>query len=270
MKSLQFPLVSVVTVVYNAKDALSETLANVSKQGYANKEVIVIDGGSTDGTIKVIEENAPIITNSVSERDYGIYDAMNKGILRANGKWLIFMNAGDVFYSSDTLSNIFEKNSFDGFDVIYGKHVTNYGDYSYVNGQLAPLDSIWKKMPFSHQAVFCKTEWLKKRGFDTTYKVVADHDMMYEYYRGGAKFHFIDEVIAIASLGGVSDTHRIKSYRERLVFIRKYPSSTIKVLYFRCVLIKEYIFSFVKHILGQNVVARIVKVRNAVFREIED
>jgi len=263
------PTVSIVTISFNSSADLEKTVASVLSQGYKQKEFLVIDGGSTDGSLAVIKKNDSQIDFWCSEPDRGIYDAMNKGIQHANGQWLIFMNAGDIFYSTETLKNIFEENSINAFDIIYGKHVTSYGEYSFVNTQLAPLHTIWKKMPFSHQAVFCKTEWLKARGFDTNYKVVADHDMMYEYYLKGAKFYFLDEVIAVASLGGISDTQRIQSYRERLSFIRKYSASSFKMLYLRSILIKEYIFLYIKQFLGPSIVARIIKARNSVFRDIE-
>lgn len=95
MKSL--PIISVITVTYNCCDTIEQTILNVLKQTYLYLEYIVIDGGSTDGTVDVIKKYAHKLAYWVSEPDKGIYDAMNKGTLAATGEWLLFRNSGDFF-----------------------------------------------------------------------------------------------------------------------------------------------------------------------------
>ena len=103
------PTVSIVTVTYNANALVENTLDNIRKQDYPNKEIIVIDGNSTDGTTDIIKSCAArgSVTKWISENDNGIYDAMNKGVNMATGEWIIFMNAGDYFASDNVLSQIF-------------------------------------------------------------------------------------------------------------------------------------------------------------------
>ena len=103
------PLISVVTVSYNAVDTIERTILSVLNQTYSDIEYIIIDGGSTDGTVDLIKKYADKITYWVSEPDQGIYDAMNKGIDVATGEWINFMNSGDSFYRQDVLSSLFDK-----------------------------------------------------------------------------------------------------------------------------------------------------------------
>ena len=115
-------LISVVTVCYNAVNDIEKTIMSVLGQTYKNIEYIIIDGGSIDGTIDIINKYKEHISLFVSEPDKGIYDAMNKGLMKANGQWINFMNAGDTFASNSVISNIFGCNESDliKYDVIYG------------------------------------------------------------------------------------------------------------------------------------------------------
>ena len=100
---MNIALISIITVSYNAVKTIEDTINSVLNQTYPNIEYIIIDGGSTDGTLDVIKKYQDKITYWVSEPDKGIYDAMNKGALKATGVWLHFMNAGDTFYDEQVL-----------------------------------------------------------------------------------------------------------------------------------------------------------------------
>ena len=119
----QQPLVSVITVVFNGEQFLERTLSSVIKQTYPNIEYIIIDGGSTDKTIDIIRKYEDKIAHWVSEKDNGIYDAMNKGIKRAKGKWINFMNAGDYYYDHNVLEKISNLFIRQNEGIIYGKTI---------------------------------------------------------------------------------------------------------------------------------------------------
>ena len=102
----KFPKITIVTISYNIVTYIEKTILSVVNQTYPNIEYIVIDGGSTDGTLDVIKKYSDKITYWVSESDKGIYDAMNKGIDAATGDWINFMNAGDVFYHNNVIDEI--------------------------------------------------------------------------------------------------------------------------------------------------------------------
>lgn len=175
------PLISVVTVSYNAATTIEETILSVLNQTYSNIEYIIIDGGSTDGTVDIIRKYADRLAYWISEPDKGIYDAMNKGIAAASGDYINFMNAGDVFYDQDVIKNIFEKTYPNDCNVIYGKTLVHYRWGTYI---VSPTDlSVLKKrMCLCHQSVFVRVSTHKANPFDTSFKITADYIFLHNLY----------------------------------------------------------------------------------------
>lgn len=189
------PKVSVITVSYNAVSIIEDTILSVINQTYfSNIEYIIIDGGSKDGTVDVIKKYANKIAYWVSEPDKGIYDAMNKGILKASGEWINFMNAGDGFYSLDTVAEFVGKIPSDT-DIAYGDTMIKLavGD---VLDKPKPIEKIVKQMVFGHQATFIRTQLHKKMLFDTTYRSSGDYNFFYQAYQSGYKFTYIPLIVA--------------------------------------------------------------------------
>ena len=112
------PTLSVITIVYNNVKHIERTIFSVVNQTYPNIEYIVVDGKSTDGTLQIIERYKTRIAKIISEKDEGIYDAMNKGLAAATGDYVIFMNSGDEFYKTDTVERVFE--TAPDADIYYG------------------------------------------------------------------------------------------------------------------------------------------------------
>ena len=196
--------ISVVTVCYNAADTIDKTMLSVLNQTYHDIEYIIIDGGSTDGTVEIIRKYADRIAYWVSEPDKGIYDAMNKGIKVATGEWINFMNAGDSLFSRDTLQQFIE--SYPHMDVVYGyaMYMTQGRSFRFKN---SPMSEIEKKMPFCHQAVFTKVELLKKVLFDERFKSSGDYNLYYNLYKQKCTFQNIDVIVATFDAStGISKT----------------------------------------------------------------
>lgn len=199
-------LVTIVTVCYNASDLIEETIKSVVSQNYPNKEYIIIDGGSTDGTIDIIKKYGSKIDCWISEKDCGIYDAMNKGILRSSGKWINFMNAGDTFYSAnaiDSFINSVEENSI----IVYGDTLLVYdlGERLKKPDDLARLK---KEMVFGHQSSFIRTDYHKRNLFDISFRSSGDFKFFHDSYYKGVKFQYIPITIArYLARGGFSNTH---------------------------------------------------------------
>jgi|WetSurMetagenome_2_1015567.scaffolds.fasta_scaffold41035_2 glycosyltransferase involved in cell wall biosynthesis len=168
------PLISIVTVCYNAASLLEKTILSVINQNYHNFKYLIIDGGSNDGTIEIIKKYEHQLTYWVSETDKGIYDAMNKGIDSANGDWINFMNAGDMFYNCNVLSDIFDN------EIILPDTKLIYGDVALRNSiglirkDCSPESNLFDYRLVCHQSSFSSLSLMKKMKFDTKYKIVAD------------------------------------------------------------------------------------------------
>ncbi|AJI57131.1 glycosyltransferase like 2 family protein [Francisella philomiragia] len=212
--------ISIITVVYNDEANIEATIKNVLSQTIVSDiEFIIIDGGSTDETVNIINKYKQDIDTVISEPDNGIYDAMNKGIKLANNDWICFLNSGDIFYNESVLQNIANKiNEQD--DVIFGitdMHSIN-GDFLYTN---IPSDNpnMLQTMPFCHQSSLVRREILLKHTFDTFYNIVADYNCFLKIYSEGYKFRFIDMKISCFALGGMSSVKLIATNIEAMYVI---------------------------------------------------
>lgn len=201
-------LITVVTVCYNASSTIINTIKSVCNQTYEFVEYIIIDGKSTDNTVQAslaeldlhLDHLAHILL--ISEPDAGIYDAMNKATKYANGKWIIYMNAGDYFYDDYVLKNV-QCELRDSRDIIYGDTVQQkMGKYRYESGE--NIEIIKECMPFCHQSVFTKTELLKDNPFELRYKICADYNFFLNMYINNKTFYHMHQCISIYNMEGYS------------------------------------------------------------------
>ena len=250
-------IITIITVVYNAKADLALTLNSLSCQTFKDFEYLIIDGGSSDGTQDIVDKYDSIVTKLVSERDFGIYHAMNKGILLANGRYLLFLNAGDQLYSPNTLMQarpFLEKSEE---DFIYGTEaVLVYGEV--LKKKPLKFSQLWKGMPFSHQSVFIKTEFHKTELYDLSFKIGADYNLIYKSFMSKRTFKKIDQVIAIVSPGGVSDVRRVQCFNERLKTHSNYPLTFKTQAYYRYLILDACLRIFLKKMLPAALVKKII------------
>ena len=212
---------SIIVVTFNNADGLERTLDSIRLLNYGQKEVIVIDGGSKDGSLDIMDKNEDIITVAVSEKDKGIYNAMNKGIKYATGDYVVFMNAGDIFAHKDVLSLV---NKFDG-DIILGGE--NYGgQIRMVKKSMSLYDIL--SIGINHQAVYYRKEILQEYGFDESYKLIADLKSVVEpLAKEKISISCITEVLAICEGGGVSK----QRWRDTLIENRRIINEVIDPFY---------------------------------------
>lgn len=200
------PLITVVTVVYNGEQFLEETILSVINQTYVNVEYIIIDGGSTDGTLDIIRKYEYAIDYWVSEKDEGIYDAMNKGINLATGDWINFMNGGDTFYDEKSIQEIFIHSLEENVQVVFGKSITFFDNLEKIRYKDFNSENkifFLKKMP-NHQAVFVKHTFYKFNKFDTSYSFLADTDYLRKCFKE-SNFKEVETIVSRFELGGVSN-----------------------------------------------------------------
>jgi len=199
------PLISIVTVVYNGEEFLEETIFSVINQSYDNVEYIIVDGGSTDGTIDIIKKYEDKIDYWVSEIDKGIYDAMNKGIDLVSGKWINFMNAGDRLIFLDV--NSLKKNN------------TTNSSYYYNEEKLIIKRDPFTKMYLTHNTPCHQSIFYKKSEiipFDLRYPIIADFEQMTKICTRNLKPVFSEHLVFFAKAGLSYENNNDKSCKKLL------------------------------------------------------
>lgn len=189
---------TIIVVTRNNAEGLERTLLSIRQLDYTEKETVVIDGASSDRTMEVLEANKDVVTRFVSEKDSGIYNAMNKGIGFATGDYVVFMNAGDTFAGSNTLSLV---NASDG-DIILGGE--SYGGRVRMGKPQMSLYDILS-VGINHQAVYYRREILQRYGFDESYRLIADLKSVVEpLVKEKITVTCVPEILAVCEGGGLS------------------------------------------------------------------
>jgi len=218
------PTLSVITIVYNNVSDIERTMLSVLKQTYAEIEYIIVDGLSNDGTLEVIKKYESRVAKLISEKDEGIYDAMNKGLAVATGDYVIFMNSGDEFYDSSTVAAVFA--SGDNADIYYGE--TEMMD---ANGQSlgqrrhkAPVHFTWRSfnygMSVSHQAIYIKRSLLEP--YDRRYQLSSDIDWIIRAAKKAKKIVNVNRYVAKYLVGGMSKKKHRQSLEERFDIMKRH------------------------------------------------
>lgn len=208
---MNYHLISVITVAKDAEQTIKEAIESVIVQTYRDIEYIFVVGNSSDNTNAIIDsykdklKRRNIIYKHVSESDAGIYNAMNKGIKLASGEWVYFLNSDDKLCDKYVLEKIFNNKHImlDNTDCIYGNIVLVDGERRVVR-KGAPIETIYYKFPFSHQAVFVKRLTVNDYMFDENYSRLADFNQFLRMYLDKKKFVYVDIEVAFFALSGVS------------------------------------------------------------------
>ncbi|MCR4924367.1 MAG: glycosyltransferase [Lachnospiraceae bacterium] len=254
-------LVTIITVCYNAGRSIIKTMESVLDQDFADFEYIIKDAASTDGSLKYIEEyrkkfeKKGIPFRFYSERDEGIYDGMNIAVKYAMGRWVCFMNAGDSFYSSRVLSNIFSEKQYPNAAIIYGDAIEyEYGHYYKFRKN---FEAIEERMPFSHQSAFANRELLSRIPFNTDLKIGADYDFLLTVYKKGYHFQDTGEIVCIISKDGVSSLNSYDTFIESLEIRRAHDIKLPSGLALKRILLDKKLRQFVQNTFPKSVKKRI-------------
>ena len=195
-------MISVITVVYNAERCIEKTIQSVINQKNVQLEYVIIDGQSTDSTLKIIHQYKDNIDVLISEKDNGIYDAMNKGVLNSHGEWLFFLNAGDIFYTDTVLSDIISKNC-EKKDIIYG-NVSGYDSIIRKSPTCFNKKSVLLGSMICHQAILANRNTFTNNFFSLDYKIISDRIWLYNALKHNASLQYIDMPITYYDMTGVS------------------------------------------------------------------
>ncbi|QMI05684.1 colanic acid biosynthesis glycosyltransferase WcaE [Citrobacter sp. RHB25-C09] len=206
-------LLSIITVAFRNLDGIVKThasLAHLAKANDISFEWIVVDGGSGDGTQEFLENlNGQYHLRFVSEPDKGIYDAMNKGIEMAQGKFALFLNSGDVFHA-DAAQFVRQLQTQKENSMITGDALLDFGNGHKIKRSAKPGWYIYHSLPASHQAIFFPVAGLKKWRYDLQYKVSSDYALAARMYKAGYGFKKLNGLVSEFSMGGVSTTNNLE------------------------------------------------------------
>lgn len=233
---MQQPTFSIITITYNASHWIEQTILNVLSQSYPNIEYIVIDGGSTDGTVDTIKQYESGIAYWVSEPDQGIYDAMNKGIQKATGDYVWFINAGDSLFTSDIVQRVavLAQKRKRLPDILYGETniVDEDGQSLGLRRLRAPRKLSWKS--FRMGMLVCHQSFILKRSlaplYDLQYRYSADFDWCIRGMKQAKSICNTNLTLANFLDGGTSTTQRKASLRERYAIMCKYYGTFVTIL----------------------------------------
>ncbi len=212
------PLISVITITFNAENCLKPTMDSVAEQKFTNREHIIIDGASTDSTLDIARHYPGV--RILSEPDQGLYDAMNKGLAMARGEYVIFLNAGDTFHSPATLS-IYALRADLGDDIIYGDTVIVDADRRiiaprhYAAPDQLTFESFSKGMLICHQAFMVKRRLAPE--FDLKYRFSADYDWTIRCIKASKpeRCTNLNAIVIDYLSDGLTDKNHTKSLKER-------------------------------------------------------
>lgn len=222
--------ISVITIVYNRVNDIERTIKSVIQQSFRSIEYIIIDGASTDGTLDILNRYVANINYLVSEKDAGIYDAMNKGMQLATGEFVLFMNAGDSFYNLDVLQNIFDEAPTNA-EIIYGDTMfvdmqnKELGLMSMIRKRTLSNQLSWKSMQYG--MMFCHQSFMVKKTiapiYQTNYRYSADIDWIINCMKQSKLNYFYSkQPIANFQIGGASLQNQRESLMERFNVLAKH------------------------------------------------
>ena len=216
--------ITVVTVCYQAENTIEETIQSVLAQEYQDMEYLIIDGKSTDRTMDIVRQYADDARMRViSEKDTGLYNAMNKGSREAQGDYIIFLNSGDIFADKNVLADMAPHLIK---DIVFGNVVRRFKNREILEkypGKQVVLWLLLQGKMMSHQVIFTKTTVMRRYGFDETYKITADYDFLVRARRDKCSMQYIDRTVSI-----VENCEGISSVPANLEQMRKEDDRSLK------------------------------------------
>jgi glycosyltransferase involved in cell wall biosynthesis len=266
MNNKSAPLISIIIAVYNGAKTLQQCIDSVAQQSYPNKELIIIDGGSRDGTVGLLEANNNQINYWISEPDRGIYNAWNKGLAQATGEWICFLGADDFFWESEALARmgVALKNVPPEVRLAYSRIML----FTVDGKQLFPVGESWEKMKtlfnqgmcLPHQGVIHRRSLFEQNGnFDESFRIGGDYELMLRELKS-AEAKFIPDIIAVAMRqGGLSSnpSSTVEAMRD-IRRAQKMHGQNWPTLFWLSAMVRVYIRMLLWKLFGENVTRKLL------------
>ena len=225
---------SIITVNLNNNEGLRKTIDSVLNQTHKDFEHVIIDGGSTDGSVEVIKQYKNNRLKWISEKDHGIYNAMNKGIIKACGEYLLFINSGDFLYSDSTIEKIFKYNLIEDLIVgdLYIDYVSNKTNFIYSLMDKNIGKRFLSKNTLPHPSTLIKRKFLLNLSmYDESYRIAGDYDFFVRAITAKATIKHIPVVITVFNDMGVSRNNLDLVENENIIIRRKYYNVFYRMSY---------------------------------------
>lgn len=221
------PLISIITITFNAAAELLPTMESVAHQTFKGFEHLIIDGASTDNTLELARKSGTKSLRILSEPDNGLYDAMNKGLRMARGKYVLFLNAGDTFHADDTLA-LYAAKAAAGPDIIYADTVIVDAQRNIIGPRHLSAPDILTFQSFAKGMLICHQAFMVRKdlapAYDTSYRLSADYDWTVKCIRKSKPGKCVNlHTVAIDYLSdGMTDHNKMKSLRERFSIMTRH------------------------------------------------
>lgn len=266
------PMISIVVAVFNGKATLQQCIDSVALQTYRNRELIIIDGGSTDGTVELLKANRGKIANWISLPDRGIYNALNKGVSRAQGDWICFLGADDYLWDDQVLEKMagqLEQLPAD-IRIAYGQVMIVHAD----GESLYPVGEPWTEikgkfkqvMCIPHQGVMHRRSLFEQHGqFDESFRIAGDYELLLRELKTGDAAFIPEVIVAAQRIGGISTqsanffrTHR-EYLRAQRMHVQYLPGK-----YLLKVIVNEYLRRLLWKVLGEKSARKLLDLRRRI------
>ena len=235
-------MISIITISFNAETYIEHTVRSILSQSDGKFEFILVDGASKDGTVALVQRIVSEIKFPeerficISEKDNGVYDAMNKGVLAAHGDFVLFMNGGDSFYAHDVISTFKRIIPLREADAYYGNTMMEFYEGRGIRHENEEWHQDWI-MPFIHQSVIVKRKLLMEHPFNLSYRILADREFFYWMRKNGCAFHYENFIVSnYDAREGMSENnpYLIAIEGDRILGMDKKPFYWLRKLRWRC------------------------------------